>query len=332
MTTQRPLISVIIPLHNGEAFIRATLDSLAAQSVEVPEIIVVDDGSSDAGPAIVREHPLQVREIRQGNAGAAVARNVGAFAASSEYVTFLDQDDLWLPHRHERLIDLISADQREAFITTATGFVQSADIPALRAAGDMLHSGCVVVPAGTNPREACEGLPSPGPPTVLTATDLLASPPSITLTAVVRRPLFHAIGGCPVFAPAIDDYMFLLSLVAREGSVCRYDEPSVLYRVHPAAGSQRQDWDRRILTSLAAYRNGVFRGSRESGYRRERLSPFLQAHVHRLASQDLGGALAVAELHGASLADIRQAIAAALRARLRRALIGGRRTEGGGSE
>lgn len=89
-------ISVAIPLYNKEREIEATLRSVLAQSVQPREVIVVDDGSTDNGAAVVERiaSPL-VRLVRQPNAGVAAARNCALREAQGEYVALLDGDDLW---------------------------------------------------------------------------------------------------------------------------------------------------------------------------------------------------------------------------------------------
>ena len=89
-----PAIAVVIPLYKGAQFIRAALDSILSQSVPASEIVVVDDGSPDDSGAIASSYGERVRVIRQENAGAAVARNRGLAECRSDWIAFLDQDDL----------------------------------------------------------------------------------------------------------------------------------------------------------------------------------------------------------------------------------------------
>lgn len=88
--------SVIIPVYNAEKTLRRCLDSLMAQSIEVAEIILINDGSQDNSLSICKEFESQyenVLVIEQQNSGAAAARNAGLEAASGEFVTFVDSDD-----------------------------------------------------------------------------------------------------------------------------------------------------------------------------------------------------------------------------------------------
>lgn len=96
--------SVIIPVYNGSRYLATTLDSVLAQSHPLHEIIVIDDGSTDGSPAILRSYGDRLRVTRQENQGVAVARNAGLRQASGDVITFIDQDDLWPPRRTEALI------------------------------------------------------------------------------------------------------------------------------------------------------------------------------------------------------------------------------------
>ena len=91
--------SVIIPVRNGVATVRRTIDSALGQAGQRPEVIVVDDGSTDATPRILGSYGDQIKVLHQRNRGPSAARNAGAAAASpdSEYFTFLDADDVLLP-------------------------------------------------------------------------------------------------------------------------------------------------------------------------------------------------------------------------------------------
>ena len=98
MTEEHPLVSVIIPVHNGARYLRAALESVFAQTYRPFEVIVVDDGSTDDSGIIAQSFP-DVRYIHQANQGVAAARNHGIEASRGEFLAFLDQDDLWTPEK-----------------------------------------------------------------------------------------------------------------------------------------------------------------------------------------------------------------------------------------
>ena len=101
------LITAIIPLYNGGRFIRETLESVLAQTMPPDEIIVVDDGSTDNGPDIVRamaqEHPIRLLE--KANGGQSAARNFGVAHAHGDLIALLDHDDVWYPHHLATLLE-----------------------------------------------------------------------------------------------------------------------------------------------------------------------------------------------------------------------------------
>ena len=90
-----PLLSVIVPVHNGARFLGEAMDSILRQAWPRLEIIVVDDGSTDEIEQVVSALPVDVRFLRQTNRGAAAARNRGYREAAGELIAFLDVDDLW---------------------------------------------------------------------------------------------------------------------------------------------------------------------------------------------------------------------------------------------
>jgi glycosyltransferase involved in cell wall biosynthesis len=100
-------VSAIIPVYNGSRYLAATLDSVLAQTYPLHEIIVIDDGSTDDSPAILRSYGDRLRVTRQENQGVAVARNAGLRQASGDVITFIDQDDLWPPRRTEIMVDAL---------------------------------------------------------------------------------------------------------------------------------------------------------------------------------------------------------------------------------
>ena len=91
-----PLFSVIVPLYNKERYVVRALRSALAQRMADIEVIVVDDGSTDSGPARAESiADARVKVFRQENQGVAAARNRGISLASGQWIAFLDADDLW---------------------------------------------------------------------------------------------------------------------------------------------------------------------------------------------------------------------------------------------
>jgi glycosyltransferase involved in cell wall biosynthesis len=90
-----PRASVIVPVYNGAVFIGDAIESILAQDYAPLEVLIVDDGSSDATADVVRSFGSRVRYFRQANAGPAAARNRGLALAGGELIAFLDADDVW---------------------------------------------------------------------------------------------------------------------------------------------------------------------------------------------------------------------------------------------
>jgi glycosyltransferase involved in cell wall biosynthesis len=100
-------IVAIIPIYNGEKYIREAIQSVLDQTLPPDELIVVDDGSKDGSRAIAEEmaalHP-QIRILTKENGGQSSARNFGVANSKSALVAFLDQDDGWYPHHLAELV------------------------------------------------------------------------------------------------------------------------------------------------------------------------------------------------------------------------------------
>jgi glycosyltransferase involved in cell wall biosynthesis len=96
-----PLVSVVIPVFNGERFLREAVESVLAQQYSPVEIIIVDDGSTDSTATVARSFPEAVRYLHQTNQGPAAARNRGIEQAKGSLIAFADADDLWPPLKLE---------------------------------------------------------------------------------------------------------------------------------------------------------------------------------------------------------------------------------------
>ena len=99
-----PLVSIIIPVFNGESLIGKAIESVKHQTVSDIELIVIDDGSTDNsfGEAVKAAAPFPRSILRQtSNMGVSAARNYGMSLATGKYLAFLDADDFWLPRKLE---------------------------------------------------------------------------------------------------------------------------------------------------------------------------------------------------------------------------------------
>ena len=134
MNSDDPLVSVIIPLYNGARYISETLQSVLNQSHGNFEIVVVDDGSKDDSAEIVKAiSDPRIKYTSQENKGIAGARNTGIKLSRGEYITFLDQDDLFHREKLEREVDAFKQHP-------GVGVVYS-EVPAINEHRSRLNSG-----------------------------------------------------------------------------------------------------------------------------------------------------------------------------------------------
>lgn len=121
-------ISVIIPVHNGDRYLAAAIDSVLAQSHPAFEIIVIDDGSIDHSSTIAQSYGASVRYEYQSQQGAGAARNRGVELAMGDFLAFLDADDLWAS---DKLALQVSAFELEPTLEAVFGQVQQFHCPDL---------------------------------------------------------------------------------------------------------------------------------------------------------------------------------------------------------
>ena len=115
-------VSVIIPTYNREKFISECVQSVLAQTLPAREIIIVDDGSTDATYNILRDLGFNslstkktvLRYFFQQNRGVSSARNLGIKEARSEYIALLDSDDLWLKSKLDRQVSAFQSDTQSS--------------------------------------------------------------------------------------------------------------------------------------------------------------------------------------------------------------------------
>ncbi len=104
-------ISVVIPTYFRDVLLAECLESLAAQTLPLHEIIVVDDGGSGSAREVVERFGDRFHYLWQPNGGQPSARNHGARVSTGDWIAFLDDDDLWLPQRHELVAELMATGQ-----------------------------------------------------------------------------------------------------------------------------------------------------------------------------------------------------------------------------
>lgn len=106
-----PLVSIIIPCYNGEAFVAEAIQSALDQTYPNKEVIVIDDGSTDGTLDVIKSFGDKIRWEAGPNRGGSAARNRGIELARGELIQFLDADDLLHPQKLERQLDVIRENQ-----------------------------------------------------------------------------------------------------------------------------------------------------------------------------------------------------------------------------
>lgn len=205
-------ISVVIPAYNAESFIAAAIESCLKQNPGPHEVIVVDDASSDRTVEIAKSFPAPVRVIAlDRNRGCSNARNLGAEAATGDWIASLDADDWFLPGKFEAQLRCMERNPDAKFIYSGFrnyGADGSRDMPAF--------------------------------PVKKLNSMLRYCSPIATASILFRRDAFQALGGFDTTFRYAEDWDFILRFAARFSTEAFACAPEVLcvYRLHQASKSQ----------------------------------------------------------------------------------------------
>ena len=203
MSTMRPLVSVVIPVYNMEAYLVETLDSILASDYPALEIVVMDDGSRDNSLALARQYAEKYPSIyvyTQKNAGVCVARNQAIAKAKGEYILPVDADNRITP----------------TFISSAVQTIASApDIKAVCCRAEFFGA-----------RQGEWKLPP-------FSLHLLARKNMMDTCALYRRSDWERIGGYCEDIIAREDWEFWIAMLKDGGRVVRLPEVGLYYRVRP---------------------------------------------------------------------------------------------------
>ena len=130
-----PLVSVIVPVYNAAEYLRQTLDCIRNQSLREIEIILVEDGSTDSTPAILKEYEDKDSRfilLQQEHEYAGAARNKGMAIARGKYFSFLDADDIFDPTMLEKMVTRAEAEQAEIVVCRSDTFREGKDSTPLK--------------------------------------------------------------------------------------------------------------------------------------------------------------------------------------------------------
>jgi glycosyltransferase involved in cell wall biosynthesis len=222
-----PAVSVVLPVHNGADFLKAALDSILAQTVRDFECIVVDDGSSDATPAmladIARADP-RVRIVRIEHAGIVAALNRGLAEARGSLIMRMDSDDIALPERMARQVAFLAA---EPAVAVVGGAIELID----RAGATIRRVDYPITPTET-------------------AAAILKGSPLAHPAVMMRRDVIREAGGYrPQFQYA-EDYDLWLR-VGERWAIANLPELVLRYRNHSQKVSVRRASQQAIVTVAA---------------------------------------------------------------------------------
>jgi len=208
---RRPSVSVVLPVHNGEAYLDASIASILGQTYRDFELICVDDGSTDATPDILRRHAQRDSRVRiitnRPNKGLPGALNVGFAAARGKLHTWTSDDNIARPHMLDRLVAALDANPAAA--------IAHADYSVIDAGGRMI------------------GYQKVGP-----ASELLFGN-RIGAAFLYRAEVTRALMGYDETLFGVEDYDFWLR-AARRFAFVTLGEDLYLYRRHGASLTDRR--------------------------------------------------------------------------------------------
>lgn len=224
-------ISVVIASYNHAPYLRESIESVLAQTLTPHEVIVVDDGSTDDSPAIIRSYGERIRPVFQANGGTAAALNAGAALTSGEWIAFQNSDDEWEPVKLEQQMSIAALDSRIGLIHTGWACID--------AAGVRYED----LPANAN-------LPDySGPPVAEMQPTMLRSMPVVISSAAVSRRAWEEVGAFDERYHGLGDWDLCVRMSERYlfGFV---DRPLTLVRKHAANASTDstripEDWTAR---------------------------------------------------------------------------------------
>jgi glycosyltransferase involved in cell wall biosynthesis len=204
-----PKVSVVMPVYNGERFLRESLDSIFAQTFREFEVICVDDGSTDNSAAVLEPYGQRIRVVRQQNAGQSAARNVGVTLATGQYVAFLDQDDLWYP---PKLMSQVAVLDRDPHVVLA-----HCNFDRIDETGRMLQESAGVV-------ERASAVASP-------MGQLIGEALIFPSAMMIRKEGYERIGGFHRELQGFEDFD-LIARLKQEGTFVMLEETGMAYRLH----------------------------------------------------------------------------------------------------
>ncbi len=255
-----PVVSVIIPCYQSARTVGAAISSALTQTYPRVEVVVVDDGSSDASAAVLAGYGDLIRVITQPNAGVSAARNRAVEAASGELIATLDADDILLPGHVAAAVDAWQAAGGGRRFVTCEAYVLGPE---------GIFPGRRVLPAGAVPPAA--------------QRRAILERNIVSIMSLFPAAMHHELGGFDTSLTHCEDYDFWARAVFSGWEIVFQAHPHALYR--RAAGSASRASEK-ILAGLEKVRRNLYEqhGAELSGEERELLELTLthgpgEAHV-----------------------------------------------------
>lgn len=260
-----PFVSFVMPVHDGERFLAGAIESVLCQTMGDLELVVVDDGSSDASAEIVRRaaaRDRRVRLVQQSRAGLPVALNTGLETARGTWIARLDSDDQALPHRLARQLEVAS---RRPEVVVWAAWADTVDV-----AGRVIGQ----VTSGPATDEEFRRAHAAGFVEILHPTVL------------ARREVLLRVGGYDTRFHIGED-VELWDRVGDHGLILTHPERLIRFRVHPESESTR-----RLAESVRVHRFVAARRAARAAGTDLRWEGFLEAEAAAPLSQRLARSLA----------------------------------------
>ncbi len=219
------LISVVMPAYNAEKYIAAAMESVLMQSFTAFEMLIIDDGSTDATAAVVASFTdPRIKYFYQSHSGVAVALNLGLASAAGKYIVRFDADDLCHPERFERQLHFLE--------THAEYVLVGSDAEYLLENGEYLFRfSCIAHSHDSIIRK------------------MYVYCPFIHSAVMYRRDAVIQAGGYSLHAHNFEDY-FLWTRLTRVGKFHNLAEPLVQVRFNPASVTIDERWRSRRFRRL----------------------------------------------------------------------------------
>lgn len=205
-----PKVSVILPVYNGERFLKEAIDSILGQTLQNLELIIINDGSKDGSEKIIKAYtdPRIVYLINQPNKGLIYTLNRGVEVARGEYIARMDADDIALPPRLERQVEYLDQNPDVAVVACPVQYIDEQG--KLSGSWELDHANI--------DRGAIRN--------ILPSKNVIAHPTVMARSEVMKAYPYAA------YQPNTEDYDLWLRMAANGLAIAKIQEVLLHYRLH----------------------------------------------------------------------------------------------------